>query len=114
VPEKFPADFKDADLKDLILPEDGCSYGWDPTKTNSAEPSCAIIADKPDVPGDAHDDGDAKGNSPNHDKAGQNIAYIDGHVKWSTTPAPDSRGDKDVYKGGKEYALSADDAKIIR
>jgi len=28
----------------------------------------------------------AKGNSPNHNGAGQNVLYSDGHVEWRTTP----------------------------
>lgn len=114
VPRDFPKDLRDADLEDLILPQDGCSYGWDPTKTGTAAASCALIADKPDVPGDAHKKGDAKGNSPNHDKAGQNVFYNDGHGKWAKTPKPDAGTDPDIYKGAKGYELSVTDAKIIR
>ncbi|GAJ16356.1 unnamed protein product, partial [marine sediment metagenome] len=43
----FPRDFRNADLNELILGDDQCSYGWDPTKRNSANANCALIADRP-------------------------------------------------------------------
>ena len=114
VSDDFPTDYKEADLQELVLKANECSYGWDPTKDGSASASCAVAADKPRDPGDDHEDGHIDGNSPNHNKDGQNILYGDGHVKWSQTPEPDSRDDPDIYKGGKGYELSNTDAKIIR
>jgi prepilin-type processing-associated H-X9-DG protein len=113
IPSGFPADFARANLQDLILPESGCSYGWDPTKTRASQAVCALAADKPDV-SVGHDDGDPAGNSPCHQKAGQNVLYNDGHVRWAETPAPDAGGDPDIYKGAQGYETSATDSKIIR
>jgi prepilin-type N-terminal cleavage/methylation domain-containing protein len=113
IPAGFPADFARANLQDLILPEKGCSYGWDPTKTHASEAVCALAADKPEANAN-HDDGDPAGNSPCHRKAGQNVLYNDGHVRWADTPAPDAGIDPDIYKGAQGYEKSATDAKIIR
>ena len=115
VPGKdFPNDFREADLEDLLFKENECSYGWDPTKNNSVNASCALIADKPSWNIAEMDAGTAKNNSDNHKKKGQNIWYNDGHVKWATTSKPEAGDDKDVYLGGKDYWKSTKDAKIIR
>jgi len=113
VPAGFPADFAGADLQTLILPENGVSYGWDPTKTRASDAVCALASDKPEASVN-HDDGDPAGNSPCHRKAGQNVLYNDGHVRWADTPAPDAGNDPDIYKGAIGYEKSATDAKIIR
>jgi prepilin-type N-terminal cleavage/methylation domain-containing protein/prepilin-type processing-associated H-X9-DG protein len=113
IPSGFPADFAGANLQDLILPENGCSYGWDPTKTHASDAVCALAADKPEANA-GHADGDPAGNSPCHGKAGQNVLYNDGHVRWAETPAPDAGNDPDIYKGAMGYEKSATDAKIIR
>jgi len=116
-PDTFPTDFKNAPLKDLVLKETECSYGWDPTKGHSADATCAIIADKPrKTPGA---EGTYENNTENHSGEGQNVFYNDGHVKWATpTPKPDAGDDPDVYTGstapGSEYWKSTWDAKIIR
>jgi len=115
-PDTFPTDFKAAPLKDLILGENNCSYGWDPTKRHTVHAVCAILADKPrQVPGT---EGTAGNNSENHGGEGQNVFYNDGHVKWGRTPIPDAGDDPDIYTGsaepGKEYWKSTWDAKIIR
>jgi prepilin-type N-terminal cleavage/methylation domain-containing protein len=113
LPADFPTDFVHARLTDLVLGPNDCSYGWDPTKRRSADAACALAADKPGETAE-HPDGDADGNSPCHRKAGQNVFYIDGHVKWAERPVPNSGGDPDIYKGGPGYATSATDARIIR
>ena len=114
VPEKFPTDFKNARLQDLILAEDECSFGWDPTKRHSADATCAIIADKPAKDVSMANEGTAKNNSDNYHKVGQGVFYNDGHVKWGTTSRPDSGQDPDIYIGGPGYEHSNTDAKIIR
>jgi len=112
--EDFPADYRIARLQDLILPEKSCSYGWDPTKTHGADATCALLADKPSKDLSASNEGTARNNSDNHRKAGQNVFYNDGHTKWTTTSAPDSGDDPDIYLGGPGYETSNTDAKIIR
>ena len=117
VDETFPSDFKNADLEELVLGENKCSYGWDPTKKNSAHATCAILADKPPASGATRaNEGTAKNNSDNHDGEGQNVFYNDGHVKWRTLPIPDSydADDPDIYLGDTGYETSNTDAKIIR
>ena len=113
MPEGFPDDFKTAALQDLVLADANCSYGWDPTKTHSAQATCAILADKPRAtPGT---EGQANNNSQNHAGGeGQNVFYNDGHVRWHTNPKPDSGDDPDIYTGAAGYEKSATDAKIIR
>lgn len=37
-----------------------------------------------------------KGNSPNHDRMGQNVLYADGHVDWSATPFCGQKREDDV------------------
>ena len=110
----FPTDYKAVTLNKLILRENQCSYGWDPTKRASANASCALIADKPATDVSAASEGTEKNNSDNHEKAGQNVWYNDGHVKWSTTSQPDAGDDPDFYLGGTGYEISNTDAKIIR
>jgi len=113
LPVDFPSDYTSADLRDLILPETACSYGLDPTKNHKVSAACAIMADAPRVPAD-HADGDPEGNSPCHAGRGQNVLYNDGHVSWSSTPAPDGGSDPDIYKGAPGYERSSTDACIIR
>jgi hypothetical protein len=113
-PEGFPDDFKTAALQDLVFAEKNCSYGWDPTKTHSADATCAILADKPPANVSAANEGNSRNNSPNHLGEGQNVFYSDGHVKWGVTPRPDSGDDLDIYTGAAGYEKSATDAKIIR
>jgi hypothetical protein len=111
-PQTFPTDFKAADLGNLILGENSCSYGWDPTKKHSADATGAIIADKPRAtPGG---EGTALNNSENHSGEGQNVFYNDGHVRWGDTPRPDAGDDPDIYTGAPGYEKSNTDAKIIR
>lgn len=78
-----------------------CSYSYQnqlgrTTKTN-VDPKVAIAADKspfrPEItaedqrPEDATEDDPRSGyNSPNHDWAGQNVLYGDGHVEWKSNP----------------------------
>ena len=118
VPEHFPTDYKNAPLKDLLLKESECSFGWDPTKNHSVDACCAIIADKPSKDVSKADEGTHKNNSDNHGKAGQCVFYNDGHVKWGSTPAPDAGNDPDIYTGsaapGSQYWKSTWDAKVIR
>jgi hypothetical protein len=115
-PDTFPTDFRAADLKNLILDENNCSYGWDITKKHTADAACAILADKPKKTPGA--EGTYENNSENHNDEGQNVFYNDGHVKWGSTPRPDYGDDPDIYTGstesGKEYWRSPWDAKIIR
>ena len=110
------SDFSQADMRKLVRlwSEDGCSYGWDPTKKHSADASCAILADKPPSRLGSGIGGDAKNNSPNHRGEGQNVFYNDGHSKWAATPSPDGGEDADFYRGGPGYEESTTDAKIIR
>ena len=112
--DRFPRNYRDAELEDLILAENQCSYGWDPTKRASANANCALIADKPSKDVALKNEGTAKNNCDNHKKKGQNVWYADGHVKWATTSAPEAGKDKDIYLGGKDYHESKWDAKIIK
>ena len=114
--DTFPSNFKDATLDELLLEENQCSYGWDPTKRHSANATCAIVADKPDddpEPADG-DEGTSRNNSDNHAKEGQNVFYNDGHTKWATTSRPDSGDDPDFYLGDTDYEKSNTDSKVIR
>ena len=113
LPVDFPRDLVNAALADLVLPEYGCSYGWDPTKRRNADATCAIMADKP--PAEVtHADGSRLGNSPCHAFEGQNVLFNDGHVTWLSTPEPDAGADTDIFKGEPGYEFSRTDAMIIR
>ena len=112
--DTFPSSYKDSTLDELIPKEQNCSYGWDPTKKHSADATCAIVADKPSEDVSPANKGTAKNNSDNHNKEGQNVFYNDGHTKWTTTSAPDSGDDPDIYLGDAGYETSNTDAKIIR
>ena len=118
-PERVGAkweDFKKEPLAGLVLPEESCSYGWDPTKIrhNDVDATCAIIADRPSEKVTAANNGTEENNSANHAGAGQNVLYNDGHCKWGTTSRPDDGDDPDIYTGAPGYERSATDAKIIR
>ena len=112
--DEFPCDFREADLDELILSDRQCSYGWDPTKSNSANANTALIADKPSYDVSVANAGTAENNSDNHMKAGQCVWYNDGHVKWMWTSMPESGDDPDIYLGDRGYERSSTDAKIIR
>ncbi len=101
-----------AELAAGLKPEN-CSYGWDPTKRHDADAACAIIADKPSDAVSSANEGTAANNTRNHRGDGQNVFYNDGHVKWGTTPRPDSGDDPDLYTGAPGYQKSKTDAKII-
>ena len=112
--DTFPSDYKDSLIQDLILNEQNCSYGWDPTKKHSADATCAIVADKPSDDVSDQEAGTSKNNSENHNEEGQNVFYNDGHTKWMTTSKPDSGDDPDFYLGDTGYETSNTDAKIIK
>ena len=114
IPEGFPARFKRAELGELILPENGCSYGCDPTKNRLVHDGCAIAADKPLANVSPADEGTDLNNSPNHLGAGQNVLYAGGHVKWATNPGPYPGLDVDIYIGDHGYETSDVDAEIRR
>jgi prepilin-type N-terminal cleavage/methylation domain-containing protein/prepilin-type processing-associated H-X9-DG protein len=62
------------------------------------------------------DDGQTKGNSRNHKRAGQNVAYADGSVAWHTKPTAGFNGDN-IYARGQGSCnmvpvLDANDAVI--
>jgi prepilin-type N-terminal cleavage/methylation domain-containing protein len=118
-PDTFPTDYKAAQIQDLRLAENQCSYGWDITKKHSADANCALIADKPRTADGtaAGTAGSADNNSKNHSEEGQNVFYNDGHTKWATTPKPDAGNDPDIYLDGGDtvnpWPKSLWDAKII-
>jgi len=114
IPEDFPVDFRRVELRELILPEDACSYGYDPTKTRQVHDGCAIAADKPPTGDLAMNEGTQENNSPNHLQAGQNVLFSGGHVRWSSTPAPYRGLDVDIYTGGEGYEVSDTDARVRR
>jgi len=53
--------------------QDHCSFAYDPRHHSAHKPGVALVADR----------GGGEGvNSPNHQFDGQNVLYLDGHVKW--------------------------------
>ena len=97
----------EADLADLILPENGCSYGWDPTKSRSVNSRCALLADKPDA-------ADTAVNSSNHGGDGQNVYFNGNNIIWMQTLETSNRVDENIYEGEAGYETSRIDAKIVR
>ena len=113
VDDTFPSDYKEATLDELLFEANQCSYGWDPTKKNSAHATCAVISDKPPVAGaTSGNEGTAKNNSDNHSNEGQNVFYNDGHVKWATTSKPETGDDPDFFLGDTGYETSQTDSFI--
>ena len=112
-PKTFPSDPRSADLDELILTENQCSYGWDPTKTPNSHGSCGILGDRPPDDVAQANAGDWRNNSDNHDKDGQNVWFNGGNVRWLSLPAPGDGSDVDVYLGEVDYEISDTDGKII-
>jgi len=80
------SDFKgwfggDADENNLT--ETRCSYAYDPFKMVGYRPTVGVAGDRPRGPSG---DPEVDLNSPNHKNGGQNVLFIDGHVKFLTTP----------------------------
>lgn len=55
-----------------------CSYGYDDNHTSADDPCVTIVADRLGTDTSAW-------LSNNHNKKGQNVLYIDGHVEWKGT-----------------------------
>lgn len=55
-----------------------CSYGYDDNHTSADDPGVVIVADRLGTDTSAW-------LSNNHNKKGQNVLYIDGHVEWKGT-----------------------------
>lgn len=53
-----------------------CSYGYDDNHTAADDPGVVLAADTR---------GSGTANSDNHNLAGQNVLYLDGHVEWKGT-----------------------------
>ena len=109
----------DADL-DLIatvfLADDWCSYGMDINVRNSHPSTRAVIADRPHsshwgATTSSPASGD-ESNSENHRGDGQNIAYIDGSVKWAPTVKDNSETDPNIYAENTEINTN-DDSNIV-
>ncbi|MCF6148954.1 MAG: DUF1559 domain-containing protein [Candidatus Kuenenia sp.] len=68
-------------VSDILTPNTsftiaGCSYGYDDTHTLKDDSGVILAADA---------QGTSTANSDNHNLAGQNILYLDGHVEWKGT-----------------------------
>ena len=70
----------------------GCSYAYDQQKPPGSDLGVAICADKP-----ASTNPGAQ-NSPNHQGRGQNVLYVDLHVKWTGSVNVGLRGDN-IFTG---------------
>ena len=111
--------FVDSSLKslaDVFLDTDWCSYGVDIRVTHKDPASRAVAADRPDrrywgTGVNSPPAGHPGSNSENHKGKGQNVAYNDGHVKWSPTCADDSALDPNIYATNPEMR-PADDSNI--
>lgn len=95
---------------------DWCSYGIDPRVQHTASANRAVVADCPhhDYWGtgvSSPEAGKPGSNSENHKGDGQNVAYNDGHVKWSATCKDDSGFDPNIYAVNKEIN-AMDDSNI--
>jgi len=75
------------------------SYAYDPRHTYEHEPGVAIVADR---------GGGAGINSPNHDGDGQNVLYVDGHVKWRANTNCGYGSDGGESRGGDEIYVRND------
>ena len=56
----------------------------------------------------------AKANSLNHDSAGQNVLYGDGHAAWVTSPFAGTRGDNIYTAAGPELAGPGRGTAVVR
>lgn len=93
-----------------VLADDMVSYGFDPDASRHDHPARAILADRPP---DAGRNVPSTQNSPNHNGDGQNVAYVDGHVKWQTTLQDDTGTDPNVFADNPDSEVGpARDADI--
>ena len=103
-------------IADVYLSDGWCSYGIDPTVNHTHSASRAVVADRPaelywGVGVSSPAVGEDESNSDNHRGDGQNIAYNDGHVRWSPTCRDDARIDPNVYATNPEVN-PADDSNV--
>lgn len=77
-----------------VLADDMVSYGFDPDASRNDHPGRAILADRPP---DAGRNVPSTQNSPNHKGDGQNVVYVDGHVKWNQNLRDDSGADPNIF-----------------
>lgn len=103
-------------IADVYMTDGWCSYGIDITVGHTHSASRAVLADRPDpaywgVGVSSPGWGEEGSNSENHRGDGQNIAYNDGHVKWSPTCRDDSNIDPNVYADNADVN-DADDSNI--
>ena len=103
-------------IADACLQDGWCSYGVDIRARATDSPSRALLADRPhrDYWGagvSSPEAGQPGSNSENHWGEGQNILYIDCHVKWSPNCKDDSNIDDNVYGQNREIE-AGDDSNI--
>jgi prepilin-type N-terminal cleavage/methylation domain-containing protein/prepilin-type processing-associated H-X9-DG protein len=101
----------------VYLTIDWCSYGVDPKLKHNGSAGRAVLADAPDPAswGPAANSpavGDPKSNSANHKHDGQNVAYNDGHVKWSPNVRDDAGVDPNIY--ATDSSINVDDDSNVR
>lgn len=85
-----------------------CSYGYDDRHTAADDPGVALAADKQGT--------STTGLSVNHNEAGQNVLYLDGHVEWkgTTTCGYYSAGSYDNIFADGSSTLGSSDSYIVQ
>ena len=106
----------DESIATVYLAETWASYGIDPDVNHTHNASRAVLADKPDpaywgATANSPESGEDGSNSQNHRGDGQNIAYNDGHVKWSPTCKDDANIDPNIFADNADVN-DADDSNV--
>jgi hypothetical protein len=112
-PDKIDFDDPDCRFDDIRFGgSDGsveCSYGYDHRRRIGDPSGAGLVADHPPTTRGVHLFGssNAEGNSPNHEGRGQNVAFMDGRVRWLTTRAMKDT-DPDIYARSPELPPESD------
>ena len=112
------SDSTDTSIADALLIDGYASYGIDPDVNHTHSSSRAVLADKPAKAywgpnGNSPESGEDGSNSENHKSDGQNIAYNDGHIKWSPTCKDDANIDRNIFADDVSGTLNdADDSNV--
>ena len=98
-----PSTTDDPDVAADLIDNTKVSYGYDPRHATTHPAGTAVGADRPpDTPA-------AGDRSVNHEEDGQNVLFVDGHVKWYVNPVGCSTIQADeIFLGSDDVQASSE------